>query len=73
MTLKDNERLIGLKSCGGDEKSACHFNLQWIIGRDPTKSTLLKLKWNRNAIFLDRSIRKLPDGVMREVVKYLQY
>ncbi len=71
--LKEDERLTGLKSCSYGCMNALHFNLQWIIGIEPAKFNLVKLLSNKKAACTERTICKLPEGVIREVIKYVQY
>ena len=47
LILHEGERVIGLKSSGRSYNRAYHYNLQWIIGKDPSKFVLLALFDNR--------------------------
>jgi hypothetical protein len=73
ITLDLDERLIGIKSCGDGWNMALHYNLQWIISRDPVRFNFVKLFMNRKENNSVRSVFKLPEGVIREVIKYVRY
>ncbi len=70
--LKIDERIVGIRSSGGGDKRALHYDFQLIIGLEPTKFVLLKNLVNKKLI-ISHVLGKIPNGVFREVIKYVRY
>ena len=76
--LQEGERILGVRSRGKGERRAFHFYFSLVVGRGGkdtwSKLELLKFFCCRcKLIALKKTQGKLPEGVFREVAKYLRY
>ena len=72
--LQNNQRIVGFKSVSNKSLNEIHFDLQFILMVPATKLVLLKLLSNKTKVSTtDRGIGKLPEGVLREVIRFVRY
>ncbi len=74
LNLHDNLRIVGFKSDSGLSSNASHFDLQFILMAPVTKKVLLKLLVDKSKVsYSGRGVGKLPEGVFREVIRFVRY
>jgi hypothetical protein len=72
--LQEDQRIVGFKSYSGEFKSAFHGDFQFVLMAPMTKTVLLKLLANKTKVSTtDRGLGKLPEGVFREVIRFVRY
>ena len=72
--LRENQRIVGFKSYSDHKRRAFHKGLQFVLMTPVTKTVLLKLLANKTKVSTTyRGIGKLPEGVFREVIRFVRY
>ncbi len=72
--LHENQRIVGLKSNLAIFGRALHFGLQFVLMAPTTKKVLLKLLVNKSKVSCTgRGLGKLPEGVFREVIRFVRF
>ncbi len=72
--LHKNQRIVGFKCDSGFNYLAQHVSFKFFLMAPITKLVLLKLLANKTKVSTtDLGIGKLPEGVLREVIRFVRY
>ena len=72
--LQNNQRIVGFKSVSDESINDLHGGFSFVLMAPVTKTVLLKLLANKTKVSTnDRGFGKLPEGVLREVIRFVRY